>query len=443
MGIQDFIVAPVIFLAIMIWGITKRNKMKDREVGNYFLKGLGLKLFGALGIFIIYYGYYGTGDTIFYFRRAMFIDAVMMDDLTLGLKLLFNNPMRYDSQTYSYFDAMRAFDMSSFLVVRMAAITNIICFNSYLANAFIFSALSYIGVWRLFRMLQDIFPNKVKLIAWSVLFIPSVFFWGSGVLKDNVTFGFLGIFVSSFYFLVIKKQNLLRNIFLILISTYIIGTIKSYILLALVPSVFAWLFFQFRNNIKSSFIRVIATPALLLIIAGGGYFALDLMGDSFSKFSLENAQERAEDMQRWHTYRVEVLKGGDGSSYNLGHVDFSPIGILQKVPAAVNVAIFRPYLWESSNPVVLLSALESLFFLLITLRMVFLFFRRSGAGFAYLSDHAVLYFMFIFAFIFAFSVGFTSFNFGALSRYRIPLLPFYTCAVLLLTDHLKNYKATP
>lgn len=443
MGIQDLIVGPIYFIIIMLIGVSIQNKMKDKTLGTYFIRGLFLKLVGALGISIIYFFYYGSGDTVYYFLRAKLIDRILFSKLFVGLKLLLANPMVYDEQTFNYFRSMRAFDTSSFIVVKMAAVTNIICFNSYLANAFIFSALSYIGIWRLFRMLQKMFPDNVKIIAWSFLFIPSVFFWGSGVLKDNVTLGFLGMLISSFFYLVMEKRDVIKNIFLLTISVYIVGVIKSYILLALIPALFAWMFFQFRQKIKSTAFRVMATPILLVFIAGAGYGALQLMGNSFSKFSLDNAQEKAEDMQRWHTYRVEVLKGGDGSSYNLGHVSFTPAGIIQKMPAAINVAIFRPYLWEAKNPVVFLAALESLFFLLVTIRLFFLFFTNSSKGFKFLSDHPIIYFMLIFSLVFAFSVGFTSFNFGALSRYRIPLLPFYLSAVLLLTNALRGYKKAP
>lgn len=443
MGIQDLLVGPIYFLLIMLVGFNLSNKMKDKETGKYFLQGLTLKLVGALGISIIYFFYYGTGDTVFYFERAKLIDRVLLDNFFVGMKLLISNPAVFDYETFYYFKALRAFDMSSFIVVRMAAFTNIFCFNSYLANAFIFSALSYIGVWRLFKMLNEIFPNKTKIIAWSLLFIPSVFFWGSGVLKDNVTFGFLGILISSFYFLVFNRRDFIKNLFLLIISVYLIGVIKSYILLALIPAIFAWIFFRFKNSIKSTAVRVIVAPFLLVLLVGGGYGALQAMGNSFSKFSVENAQEKAEDMQRWHTYRVEVLKGGDGSSYNLGHVEFTPTGIISKIPAAINVALFRPYLWESGNPVVFLAALESLFFLFVTVRMFFLFLTNSSKGFAFLGANPIIYFMFIFSLIFAFSVGFTSFNFGALSRYRIPLLPFYLCAVLLTTEALRDYKKAP
>ena len=41
-------------------------------------------------------------------------------------------------------------------------------------------------------------------------------------------------------------------------------------------------------------------------------------------------------------------------------MDFSTIGILKKVPAAIEVTFFRPYLWEVNNIPMLLGALESL-----------------------------------------------------------------------------------
>ena len=440
MGIQDLIIGPIYFFIIMLIGVNIKNKMKDKDLGGYFLKGLFLKLFGAFGISIIYFFYYGTGDTIFYFRRAVLIDSVLFSKLDVGLKLLFANPMIIDPETFVYFKAIRAWDASTYIVVKLAAITNLFCFDSYLSNAFIFAALSFIGIWRLYKMLFKMFPEKKQILAWAFLFIPSVFFWGSGILKDNVTYGFLGIFITSFYYLFIERRQLFKNLVLLFVSVYVIGVIKSYILLAAIPSMFIWLYLKFRGKIKSSALKALATPILLVLIFGAGYGTLQIAGSSFNKFSIDNAQEKAEDMQRWHTYRVEVLKGGDGSSYNLGKVDFTPIGILTKIPKAVNAALFRPYLWEAGNIAVFLAAIESLILLIITIRFLFLFSINMSAGFDYISKNPIIYFMFVYSFIFAFSVGFTSFNFGALSRYRIPLLPFYVSAILLVTDYLKNYK---
>jgi hypothetical protein len=41
-------------------------------------------------------------------------------------------------------------------------------------------------------------------------------------------------------------------------------------------------------------------------------------------------------------------------------------------------------------------------------------------------------FCFVFSLIFAFAVGISSYNFGALSRYKIPCLPFYAIALILI-----------
>ena len=47
-------------------------------------------------------------------------------------------------------------------------------------------------------------------------------------------------------------------------------------------------------------------------------------------------------------------------------------------------------------------------------------------------------FCLIFSLLFAFSVGFTSYNFGSLVRYKIPFMPFYYIALFILADKEKQ-----
>jgi len=104
--------------------------------------------------------------------------------------------------------------------------------------------------------------------------------------------------------------------------------------------------------------------------------------------------------------------------------------MLRKFPPAVNVTLFRPYLWEASEPIQLLSSLESTALLALTLLVLF----RAGPRrlIRYFSTHTFLQFCLLFSLIFAFAVGYTSYNFGALVRYKIPCLPFYTVFILSL-----------
>src|SRR5690606_34806844 len=97
---------------------------------------------------------------------------------------------------------------------------------------------------------------------------------------------------------------------------------------------------------------------------------------------------------------------------------------------AVNVTLFRPYLWEVNNMVMLLSALESLATLLLTLWIMF----KVGLGnlFKYLISRPIISFCLLFAIAFSFAVGISTYNFGSLVRYKIPMFPFYLAGLFIL-----------
>jgi hypothetical protein len=123
------------------------------------------------------------------------------------------------------------------------------------------------------------------------------------------------------------------------------------------------------------------------------------------------------------------------SSYKLGN--FSPTlgGMLSQFPLAVNVTLFRPYLWEAKKVIVILSSIEAFLFLFLTLKILFVV--GPTRIWKTITSDPTIQFCLIFSIIFAFAVGISSYNFGALSRYKIPCLPFYTLALVLI--YYKNF----
>ena len=119
----------------------------------------------------------------------------------------------------------------------------------------------------------------------------------------------------------------------------------------------------------------------------------------------------------------------EGSAYKLGEQDGTIGGMVKLAPKAIVVSLFRPFLWEVHNPVMLLSALEALFMLGFTLRILF----QSGVGrtLALVVRTPILTLCFGFALVFAATVGVVSNNFGTLVRYKIPLLPFYMAGLII------------
>jgi ABC-type sulfate transport system permease component len=112
--------------------------------------------------------------------------------------------------------------------------------------------------------------------------------------------------------------------------------------------------------------------------------------------------------------------------------------MVRKFPSAVTVTLYRPFLWEVKNPLMLLSALESLIFLIFT---IVVFFKVGIVKtFSKIFTQPTLLFSFLFSIIFAFAVGLSTGNFGTLSRYKIPCMPFFAALLLLLYFQNKQEK---
>jgi hypothetical protein len=61
--------------------------------------------------------------------------------------------------------------------------------------------------------------------------------------------------------------------------------------------------------------------------------------------------------------------------------------------------------------------------------------------YGYISNDSFLLMCVVFAVFFGFAVGFSSYNFGALSRYKIPAVPFFVISLFVLRERVRQAKA--
>jgi len=149
------------------------------------------------------------------------------------------------------------------------------------------------------------------------------------------------------------------------------------------------------------------------------------MGNSLGDYALEKVLNKAVVSQ-------QDLKRDEygGSSFDIGDFDPTVSGVLKKAPQAINATLFRPYIWEARNPVVLLSGLENMGMMLFT---IYLIIRLKIYNlFRLMFQHHLLMFTVSFSLFFAFSVGLTTSNFGSLVRYKIPAIPFYVACLFII-----------
>jgi hypothetical protein len=246
----------------------------------------------------------------------------------------------------------------------------------------------------------------------------------------------LGWMVYTTFRIFIHKDLSLKNLLMLALSFYLIALIKLYILLAFLPAISLWLLLTYSHRIQSASARWVVNLVFAGVVAGGFSYFTQKFAEDLNQYSLERIARTANITRSWIGYVSDIQ---DGSGYDLGEFDPSIGGMLSKFPQAVVVTFFRPFPWESRKVIVALSALEALVFLYFTLK---LFIGSRGKAFGWIGRDATLIFCLVFALIFAFAVGISSYNFGALSRYKIPCLPFYAAFLIVLLEKQKQATAT-
>jgi hypothetical protein len=431
LSLSDLFLTPIYLLLVYMVAYAIRSRVTNQYTKKFFIIGLTVKVVGALSFGLIYEFYYHGGDTSAYYTEAVRVCTIFNNNFTEGWQLLTTPVGATSAATIKYGSHFTWFTHAPTedFVVRLCIVLALLSFNTYSVMALFFAVISFSGMWAMYITFAKVRPQLYHQFAIAVLFIPSVFFWGSGVMKDSLCIGALGWVFYAFYRGAIEKKNIIKCLLIGSIAATAIIQTKIYILLAFLPPALLWVFNENSTRIKSAGLRLIAKPVLLGIGAGIAFFAATNLTAGDERFAIDKIGERTK-ITADYLYATSVTQ--EGSAYNIGQLDGSIGSILKLSPQAVFVTLFRPLLWEARNPVMLLSALEALVYLLFTLRA----FYRAGLfrALSLISTTPILTLCFVFSIIFAISVGISSSNFGTLVRYKIPLLPFYVCGLLIMED---------
>jgi hypothetical protein len=427
MELKDLYITPVYLAIIYLIAFGVRGSVTNIYTKKYFIPALSVKIIGAIALGILYHTLYG-GDTNNYYRHAGIIYHAFGDSFAAGLELVTTSGdvtpaiSKYTNQ-FTWF----GHGSNEYFVIRVAAVFAVLSFNTYTVIAILFAAVTFSGMWAMYMTFAKLRPQAYKELAIAVFFLPSVFFWGSGLLKDSLCLGALGWLFYSFYRGAIERKSLLRCLIMGTSAVGVIFAMKIYILLAFMPPALLWVFNENSNKIQSKAVRWLSKPLFIgvgLIVA---LFAFNKLAAADDRFNVDKIGAQS---KLTADYLQQVSATEKGSGYNIGAQDGTIGGMIKLAPQAVVVALFRPFLWEARNPTMLLSALEATYFLILTVRII----RKVGfvRTFSTISQVPVLTLCFVFSLIFAISVGISSGNFGTLVRYKIPLMPFYLSGLYIL-----------
>ena len=228
----------------------------------------------------------------------------------------------------------------------------------------------------------------------------------------------------------VATKKRLGGLFIIIVALPFVTLIKSYIVIPLSLSFSAFWALE-RAHASGRRIKLHTKSIHILLGLGFAIGVVLLIGKIFPRFALENLAEETSRLQAYakHNRGGSTIQIGSGQANSLSQqVTF--------VPMALSNSLFRPFIFEAHNAVALINAMETTALLGGMIWGV----RNYGLRglFSIVFRSPVASFCIIFTIFFGIGVGLSTTNLGTLSRYRVPMMPFYATLILLLIPYKRR-----
>jgi hypothetical protein len=423
---QDYFSAGliVVFGAVALLLVASRYRQEEVRL---LVLSLAAHVMAGVAQVVITNGLYGYGDILGYARKGEELGAALRLDFGLSIELLrvlFQQPGALPIPIAGVGSSTGS----------MTVIATFICYftgGGVYTSCIVLGVASFYGklaIYEVFRQHSREHVHRRLLIA--TLLVPSVVFWSSGLLKEAVAIVGLGPVMLGAQRMFSKR--LLSGSLLVAFGTVTIALVKAYILFAFVVAAGSWLYAVLAWNGRVPQVR----PVHLFLGLGLATIGLTLLSKIFPQYALDALAEQAAHQQEIG----QQLKGG--SSYALIS-DASEASMTTQIvysPIALLTSLYRPLIIEASNAQILVNALETTALLAISLFVVWRLPLR--AIWTTVIASPVAFFSVTFVVMFGVAVGLATTNLGTLSRYRMPLVPFFASLLVLLLDAAQRRTAT-
>jgi len=410
------------------WSFFKNSGIKFQTLCLLF----SLKFIFGLIIFYVYSYYYtdrSTADIFKYFDDAKYLyetvyknSPIQFWKIILGIQNETQEIHALLTKTNYWF---KPFSSSVFndnrTVIRFNAVIYLFSFGYYHIHTLVLCMFSFIGLTCVYRVYNQNFSNRKTELIIACFLIPSVLFWGSGVLKESILLCGIGTFFYSFTKLM-ENRNKLFFLIAISISISLLAVTKTYVLILFIPSILAWLVIRYLKPKQTGviFLTINALLILFAFIAGKINSHLNFISDLTYK-------------QKDFINVANYTKAG--STIQLKALDNSIWSFIKSLPEAFFNGLFRPTIFEIKNLFFAFSAIENLGIITLSL-LVIVFFKKPTKN-----QLPFIYFGLYFSILLSVLIGWTVPVLGAIVRYKIPFLPF-TFSILLLCIDFDKIKKT-
>jgi hypothetical protein len=429
-------IALIIFYFVVISLIIQRHSFfKLPALPKNFLLGVfSLKVLAGIILAIIYTKYYpnrNEADIFKYFDDSKYMFDALNEKPEDFFRMLFGNYGGDDHYyMHKYYFEMnnwyREFEGETFndthTIIRFNAFLRIFSFGVYHVHTIIVCFLSLIGMVAIYKAFESAFKGKELLMAAAIFLLPSVLFWGSGVLKEGLLIFGLGLLIHCCFELF--KGNYKWLYFLIAaLVFFLLLFLKVYALLLLLPCLVAYYINQ-KRGIKIQ----ILTYIICFVFSGIIALNFSIVKDDFNVLEILTAKQ--------HDFINHAAELDSKSRLEIEPLEPNLISFAINSPQSFFITFFRPFFFESKNPMMILAGLENLLILVLLIVSII---KRDKMNY---EQKNLFYFLLTYAILMFTLVGMITPVMGAMVRYKVPALGMMVAGIILLGNWkllLNNY----
>lgn len=417
---NDLWVTPMVAVVGALILAVYTSRTSRWEAGVLWLSWIAHAVSAVAMVLLTKY-FFGGGDMIAYHREALvYADLLRGDSAYFSDILLYSigqnpqNPMLFLAGTST--GAM--FGAGTFLSVLLGGSLYAICM--------LIAMCGLAAKYMIYKGLAISLPARCHRATLVVcMLLPSMVFWTSGLLKEALAMIGMGPLCLGSALLVQRKRFLVGGV-LILLGGFIISIYKSYILFPWLLVVGIWFYWQ-RTLASKGTIRLLSQPIYIALAFGVAFGGIILLGEVFPRYSFARVTDEIAQLQSLG----QRISGG--SNYVIADAPARSAGAqLALLPVGLIFSLFRPLPFEARNFALLLNVAEMIVVLWLWWRLFRV--RPLRQTIRTLFTSPVLVASLVFVILFGAIVGIATTNIGTLSRYRIPMMPFYIMLLAVLGD---------
>lgn len=388
----------------------------DDQTAKTFIKLFLIRLGGGILFALIFVYYYKVvGDTFQYWQGGMIMGELFYSDPVAYFTLMFSDAGQIPPDYMQHVQYIGYSNTAEeWFMTKIVAVFALIGFKSFLVYNIFFGVIAFVGAWQLIKFVREFLPEINKPAFYILTVVPGVLIWSSGLIKDTLTLSCFSFFLLYYCKIIFKNERKISYFIILIVSGYLMFRVKPYVLICEIPSLAFATYVFYKSKIQIPFLRRILMPTLLGLLMTVSFYGVIKIAEASEKYRLDTIEKRVKGFQSWH----ETL-GGAYYTIGGGHIDYTMTGVLKVMPESLSHTYIRPFLWEARNASMLFTAVES-FGIFILLLISLRYYIMDPDLRKFLHNNHIVAFLFIFSIVFGFTVGFTSYNYGALARYKVP-----------------------